>query len=75
MRARLVFWHFREGLIAFPPSYRWKKVTPPSCADFVDLSQHSLKSLGGAGGGREGGGGGEEEDLLAGDFTDLERLK
>lgn len=25
MRDRLVFWRFREGSIAFPPSYRWRK--------------------------------------------------
>lgn len=29
MKDRLVFWHFKEGGIAFPPSYRWRKVAPP----------------------------------------------
>jgi len=50
-----------------------------SNADSLDLSEHSLKTLEGGGevggGGEEGGGGGGEEDLLAGDFTDLERPK
>lgn len=61
MRDRLVFWRFREGPIAFPPSYRWRKKLPSSSSSFV---------VGG-----EGAEEGEGPRPMAGDFTDLGKLR